>query len=139
MFRCGTRAVLWRYVHDDAQAPKIRTAIQKVRLAAQLFGGHVLPRPREFACARPLRTLMQGQAEVGDVRVTSGIDQNISRLEIAMHELLPVQEANRLGNLDYHADHALDGCARLLAQCCRLTPSIYSCTMYGRPSAGCTS
>ena len=86
-------------VEDRSQPVDVGRGRQCAAFARSLLGRHVGgradDRPRVRQLAVPLDSL--GQAEVGDMRLTIGIDQDIRRLQVAMEDASLVSVVDRLG------------------------------------------
>ena len=87
-------------VEDDPQCPDVGPAVEPVCLATDLLGCHVRDRPGQLSRPSRLGRLMHGQPKVGHMRLTLAVDQDVRRLDIAMHELLGVRVVQRIGHLD---------------------------------------
>ena len=59
-------------------------------LSPNLFGCHVWGRPGDLASPGPPVVVVHRQAEVGDVGPPARVDENIVRLQVAMHHPLLV-------------------------------------------------
>ncbi|MCO5166527.1 MAG: protein kinase [Planctomycetes bacterium] len=69
--------------------------------AAHLLGGHVLRRAEGHAGARELRLVVEDprQAEVGDLRLEVLVEEDVARLEVAVHDPLVVSVRDRARHL----------------------------------------
>ena len=89
-----------QFVEDDAQAEDVGTAINPMPLAPGLFGAHVSHR----ACPGPVPAevfLPQRQTEVGQVRGARPVQQDIARLDVAVHQFLAMGVMQRVGDTRY--------------------------------------
>ena len=81
------------------------------RAALHLFGRHVPRRAEQLARAcHPARRALERlrKAEVRDPHLVAAIDEDVVRLEIAVHHALTVRGLERLGDLAADADRAVD-------------------------------
>ena len=67
-------------------------------MASQLFWCHVRQRARSFTSAIQLLALTQSQAKIAHVRVAISIQQNITRLQIAVDHTFMVSYPNSLSH-----------------------------------------
>ena len=73
-------------------------AIHSVGLAADLLRAHVVVRTADAGLIAKI-VVAEGEAEIDDDRLPLFRQQNIPRLQIAMHDALAVRMADRLGHL----------------------------------------
>ncbi len=87
-------------IQDDPQAPEVAPAVEPVDLAADLLGRHVRTRPRQLAPVVALGALVQGQAEVAQVRPADRVEQDVGRLDVAVDEAQAVRVLERPRDAD---------------------------------------
>ena len=93
-------------------------------IAGQLLGRHVArraeaePRAGEALGGRATRRLLHRprNAEVRENRVPV-LEENVVRLQVAMHHCSRVRECQRLGDLAQEANHLIDRKRALLSRC----------------------
>ncbi len=81
-----------QFVEDGAQGPDVGSRGQGRRRGG-LLGGHVARRADDRPLVRQGPLLAAdplGQAEVGDVRLAAGIEEDVGRLEVAVQDAVPV-------------------------------------------------
>ena len=83
------------FVEHHAQAEDVAAGIDAMALAACLFGAHIRRRAQE-ARSRAELFFAQRQAEVPDVRLPCGVDQNVRGFYVAMDEPFFVCRLERL-------------------------------------------
>ncbi len=71
-------------VQNHSHGPEIRATVHQMRIAADLFRRHVFLRAGNLAFVCRLIVVGQSEAEVGNLRATGGIEQDIGGLEVAM-------------------------------------------------------
>ena len=88
-------------VEDDAEAVDVAAGVDRVRLAAGLLGRHVGRRAEHLAVGRHRRVVgvALGQAEVHEVRLAVGVEQDVRRLDVAVDDAERVRAAERVGDL----------------------------------------
>jgi hypothetical protein len=86
-----------QFIEDDAEAEDVAAAIDAVSFAARLLGTHVGGGAGE---ARPLADILlpQGQAKVSHERFAALVEQDVARLDVAVHQPLSVSMVKRLGH-----------------------------------------
>jgi hypothetical protein len=86
-----------QFIEHDSQAEHIRPPVDAVRLAAYLFGAHV---GRRASDPRPLAVVFirERQTKVGDTRPVRLIDQDVGRLDVAVHQTAHMGVVERLGH-----------------------------------------
>ena len=103
------------FVKDGAEAVDVRRRAGVLAVAAGLLRGHVGGRAEDGSgCrrrnARPAHYF--GEAEVGEVRLAGGIDDDVGRLDVAVQHAAPVRVVHGANNLA----HQPDGGGLVLAQ-----------------------
>ncbi len=86
-------------VENRTQPMNVGRRCHRTALARSLLGGHVGRRTDDRAGAGQLAVPFNplGQAEVADVRLPVGIDQDIRRLQVAVEDAPLVRMVNRVG------------------------------------------
>ncbi len=80
-----------QFVERRAQRVNVGAAVDQGPLAGRLLGAHVTQRPRQVARHRQPRVALHvGHAEVGDPQVAAPIQQQVGRLDVAVHDPLVV-------------------------------------------------
>ena len=88
-------------VEDRPQGVDVRRRARLPGLTAGLLGGHVAGRAHDQVGPRQGRLAVQhlGQAEVGDLGRAVGRQQDVGRLQVAVHDPQPVRLGHRAGQL----------------------------------------
>ncbi len=104
-----------------------------MRLAPNLLGGHVGGGAGDLTGPEPLQVLADGQAEIGDVRLTLSVDQDVRGFQVAVDQSGPVGVMRRLGDVDHQPrdPRGENRAARNTSD--RFRPSTYSKTTKGSP------
>ena len=71
-------------VEDDAQGPDVGASVEAVGFSPDLLGRHVGEGPRDLAPPQPLELLVDGQAEVADVRLAPQVEQDVRGFQVAV-------------------------------------------------------
>src|SRR6478672_2175477 len=101
-----------QFVADYPQAEDVAAAIDTMPLATGLLWTHVSGRA---GVHRPLADVLflECQPEVSDIRLATGVQQDVARLDVPVDESLAVSIVQRLGNRRYQFPRLLK--QRLLA------------------------
>jgi hypothetical protein len=98
-------------IENDTERPHVAGSIRLAALAADVFRRHVGQRAHRLVGARHAGVTVQdlGQAEVGDHGLAVFVEQDVARLEVAMHD------AGFVCRVDgpRHLDHQRHGCSRV--------------------------
>ena len=110
-----------QFVHHHAERIDIGAGIDGCAVLHELLGGHVgpradeLPRLGSWPVVIGSGTIHPRDSEIDDLRPHSGIDKDIARLEIAMHDALRMAVGHRLAHLQQELDPAAQRHAAALA------------------------
>ncbi len=96
-------------VEDHPDRPEVGPAVQTMGFTANLLGRHESRSAGDFAPLEPLKILIDRQAEVGDKRVAAGVDQDVRRFQIAVHQPRVVSVIDGLADADDDLDEPLVG------------------------------
>ncbi len=100
-------------VEDDADRVEVGALVDG--LALGLFGRQVLGRAQNGAGLGHLRVVGLGDAEVGDLHRAGGVDQDVLRLDVAVHDVRAVGHLHRGKQLEGYAHRLARGVATLAA------------------------
>jgi hypothetical protein len=84
-------------VEDDAEREDVGAVVDVAGL--DLLGSHVVRRPQQLSLHRQVRGVEPGDAEVGDLDLVVGGDQDVRRLDVAMDHAPRVGVVEGLGDL----------------------------------------
>jgi hypothetical protein len=74
-----------QFIQDHSHAENVGAAVHQVPFAACLFRAHVVGRTHD-ACLFAEILIPQRQTKVRQMRATGCIDQDVGRLDVAMHQ-----------------------------------------------------
>jgi hypothetical protein len=96
---------------NHAQAVNVAAGVDAMSFAAGLLGRHVRRRAEDlsFERHRQFARVALGQAEVGDVRRSVLVDQDVRRLEVAMDHAMLVRVLQRQRDFDHHLGGFAEG------------------------------
>ena len=138
-----------RLVEEEAEGEDVRAAVGL--LALQLLGRHVLEGPEDRAFGRQVLSRLGGkdgetgkntprlrgcefrQPEVDELHARLR-DHHVARLQVPMHDPLPVGFLQRVGDLDPVTEDLLRGSGPFARRSVRVCPSRNSMTRYSTPS-----
>ncbi len=92
-------------IKHHAQAEHVSSGRQSAGLASRLLGRHVVRRTQHGERLRhgaPTRQLLR-DTEVGDLRFTVRVDENVARLEIAVQDAVLMRKVHRTGDAHHEA------------------------------------
>ena len=100
----GTFAAKWQppgqaAVENHSQSPDVRTPVQSIGLATNLFGRHVRQRAGDLATPQPLDLFVNRQAEIADPGLTKPVNEDVRRLQVAVDQAECVGILDCLGDL----------------------------------------
>ena len=107
-----------------------------LRPAPGLLGGHVAGRAEDRLGPRQAAVAVQalGQAEVGELGRLVGGQQDVGRLEVAVDDAQPCASCTARAIVSISRAARSGGQGVPSSRAARLPPSMYSSSMYGRPS-----
>ena len=73
-------------VQDNTDRPDVSAAVETVGLPSHLLRRHVGECPRDFDLPLLLDLLVDGQAEVADMRLILEVEKNVRRLEVTVDD-----------------------------------------------------
>jgi len=82
---CERRLLGQQFRKDDSQTEHVRSTVHQVAFAPGLFGAHVGGRSHNIAMFEQI-FLPQSDAEVDQMDAVAGIDKDVGRFDIPMHE-----------------------------------------------------
>ena len=91
-----------QFIEDDTETPNVTAAVHSMQVASRLFGRHVEQRAGNLALELVLRLFVDGETEVGDVGAILCVQEDVTRLQVEVHESLLMCVTDRFGNRDHH-------------------------------------
>ena len=88
-----------QFIQDDTQAPDVGSSVEVLGQSRNELWRHVGRSAAALSGRVQLGAFVQGQAKVGDQRTTLIVDQDVGRLEVAMHDSRASGVAQCIGDL----------------------------------------
>jgi hypothetical protein len=87
-------------IEDNAKGPDVGPSVEAISFSADLFRRHVRERASDFAPSHALDFFVDGKAEIANARVAMGVDENVGRFQVAMHQTRDVGIVDSVGHFD---------------------------------------
>ena len=84
-------------IKHRAEAVNVAAAVHAMPFTPRLFGTHVVGCPREARATTAEVLVPQRQAEIDEVRLAFGVDEDVARLDVPVHQPMLVGVVQRLG------------------------------------------
>ena len=127
-------------IEQRAEGVDVRGRPDRPRLPDDLLGSHVARSPHPSAAQSQCCLFFElpGQTEISDLGRTLGREQDVARLQVAVHDSSLVRHLHGLGEHDQERGR-LPGCGVPASAWARLPPSRSSIVKKGQPSWSPTS